>query len=85
MADLGQLHHHVTGLDGADAEADGDWGYQYYGNGASSNAGDVTATDATAKVGDTVTIGVSFPTEVVYTWFMAPVLVAETLKALAMV
>ena len=62
---------------GADAEADGDWGYQYYGNGASSNAGDVTATDATAKVGDTVTIGVSFPTEVVYTWFMAPVLVAE--------
>lgn len=62
---------------GADAKADDDWGYLYYGNGASSNAGDVTATDATAKVGDTVTIGVSFPTEVIYTWFMAPVLVAE--------
>lgn len=62
---------------GADAEAENDWGLQYYGDGASDNVGDIVATNATAKVGDTVTIGLTMPTEVVYTWFMAPVLVAE--------
>ena len=62
---------------GADAAAENDWGYQFYGDGASGNVGDVTATTATAKVGDTVTIGLSFPSEVVYTWFIAPVMVAE--------
>ena len=61
---------------GADAEAENDWGFQYYGEGA-DNVGDIVATNAKAKVGDTVTIGLTMPNEVVYTWFMAPVLVAE--------
>lgn len=62
---------------GGDKEAENDWGFQYYGEGAGGNTGDVVGTVANAKVGDTVTIGLTFPNEVVYTWFMAPVLVAE--------
>lgn len=62
---------------GGDAAESNDWGLQYYGDGAASNVGDITATTAMAKVGDTVTISLTMPTPAVYTWFMAPVLVAE--------
>lgn len=62
---------------GADRDSENDWGLQYYGEGAGDNTEDIVATNAKAKVGDTVTIGLTMPTEVVYTWFMAPVLVAE--------
>ncbi len=62
---------------GGDLAESNDWGLQYYGDGAASNAGDITPANATVKAGDTVTIGLTMPSEVVYTWFMAPVLVAE--------
>lgn len=62
---------------GGDAAEENDWGLQYYGDGAASNKGDVVGTTAMAKVGDTVTIGVKFPAANHYTWFMAPVIVAE--------
>ncbi len=62
---------------GGDAAASNDWGLQYYGDGAASNMGDIVATNAYAKVGDTVTIGLTMPAPAVYTWFTAPVLVAE--------
>ncbi|MBE5875938.1 MAG: hypothetical protein E7290_03505 [Lachnospiraceae bacterium] len=61
---------------GGDKES-GDWGYQYYGEGAASNAGDIKATDATIKVGETATIALEFATPVAYTWFMAPVITAS--------
>ncbi len=62
---------------GGDAVESNDWGLQYYGDGAASNMGDIVATNAYAKVGDTVTIGLTMPAPAVYTWFTAPVLVAE--------
>ncbi len=62
---------------GGDAAASNDWGLQYYGDGAASNMGDITATTAMAKVGDTVTIGLTMPAPALYTWFTAPVIVAE--------
>ena len=62
---------------GGDAAESNDWGLQYYGDGAASNMGDIVATNAYAKVGDTVTIGLTMPAPAVYTWFTAPVLVAE--------
>lgn len=55
----------------------GDWDLQYYGEGAADNVGDITATNAKAKVGDTVTIALTMPAEVGQTWFVAPVMVAE--------
>ena len=66
---------------GADKET-GDWGYQYYGTGAETNAGDVQGVDEKISVGETVTISATLPTETVYTWFMAPCLVAENVTAL---
>lgn len=62
---------------GGDAVDSNDWGYGYYGEGCETNVGEITATNATAKVGDTVTIGLTFPSATVYTWFMSPVIVAE--------
>ena len=41
------------------------------------NTSGIEATTAMAKVGDTVTIGLKMPQEVFYTWYMAPVIVAE--------
>jgi LPXTG-motif cell wall-anchored protein len=60
---------------GGDAAASGDWGYQYYGDGASSNAGDVTAVTASCKNGDTVTVSLTFPSASLYAWFYAPCVV----------
>ena len=62
---------------GADLAEDGDWGLQYYGDGAASNAGDIVTSNAKVKVGDTVTIGLTMPSPVLKTYFVAPVLVAE--------
>ncbi len=61
---------------GGDAAASNDWGYAYAGE-EGENAAGIVATNATAKVGDTVTIGLTFPSATVYTWYMAPVIVAE--------
>ena len=62
---------------GGDRAESNDWGLQYYGEGNEGNSADIVATNAVAKVGDTVTIGLTMPSAAVYTWFMAPVLVAE--------
>ncbi len=66
---------------GGDAVDSNDWGLQYYGDGASTNMGDIVATNAVANVGDTVTIGLTMPAPAVYTWFMAPVMVAENVTS----
>ena len=57
-----------------------DWGFQYNAPDAADNAGDIVATTATVKPGDTVTIGLEFPSAPDYTWWMAPVLVAENVS-----
>lgn len=60
---------------GGDAEAENDWGYQYYGG---EVTGDLTPTDGEIKVGDTVKVGLEFANPVVNPWFFAPVVVAES-------
>lgn len=62
---------------GGDFEAENDWGFQYYGDGAGSNAGDIVATNGELKNGETTTLTLEFPSEVFYTWFTAPCFVAE--------
>ncbi|MBQ6695206.1 MAG: hypothetical protein IJN16_00720 [Lachnospiraceae bacterium] len=57
-----------------------DWGFQYNAPDAADNAGDIVATTATVKPGDTVTIGLEFPSAPDCTWWMAPVLVAENVS-----
>lgn len=59
---------------GGDKEAENDWGYEYYGKDTDKSAG-ITATNATAKVGDTVTISLAFDAANVNSWFFAPCLV----------
>ncbi|MBR1861433.1 MAG: hypothetical protein IJ796_06200 [Lachnospiraceae bacterium] len=59
---------------GGDAAEENDWGLQYNDPENAGNAGDIVATNATLKVGDTVTIALEFPSAVVNTWWMAPVL-----------
>ncbi|MCR4618153.1 MAG: hypothetical protein K5669_08220 [Lachnospiraceae bacterium] len=60
---------------GGDLAEENDWGLQYNSPTADNNAGEIVATDATIKAGDTVTISLEFPSEVVNVWWMAPVLV----------
>lgn len=62
---------------GGDVESENDWGYQYNDPQNAGNAGDIIATTASAKVGDTVTVALEFPSEVVNTWWMAPVIVTD--------
>ena len=66
---------------GADAAESGDWGYGYAGP-DSDVAGDVTATVETIKVGETKTVSITLPSECVYTWWLAPVLLAENVTDL---
>ncbi len=61
---------------GGDASDSGDWGYGYYGPGA-DNAGDIVATDAKITSGGTATVSLEFPSPVIYTWFVAPVICAS--------
>lgn len=61
---------------GGDLEADNDWGYEYYGEGA-ANKGDIVATGGELKNGETTTLSLEFPSEVFYTWFTAPCFVVE--------
>ncbi|MED9905188.1 MAG: zinc-ribbon domain-containing protein [Lachnospiraceae bacterium] len=62
---------------GGDAAAENDWGFQYYGDGASTNLGEIVATNGELKNGETTTLTLEFPSEVFYTWFTAPCFVAE--------
>lgn len=58
---------------GADKEAENDWGYGYYG----SDVEGIVATNGELKSGETTTLSVEFPSEVYYTWFVAPCMVVE--------
>ena len=60
---------------GSGAEA-GDRGLFYAGPGKESNP-DITAVTASAKVGDTVTVSLSFPEEVTGVYDIAPVIVSQ--------
>ncbi|MCR5214251.1 MAG: hypothetical protein K6E10_07525 [Eubacterium sp.] len=62
---------------GGDKAEENDWGFQYNSPENEGNSGDIVATTATAKVGDTVTVSLEFPSEVVNTWWVAPVIVAS--------
>ncbi|MCR5477095.1 MAG: hypothetical protein K6E92_05690 [Lachnospiraceae bacterium] len=64
---------------GGDAEAEGDWAYQYNSPENEGNTAGITAETASIKVGDTVTVSLEFDNPVVNTWWMAPVMVAEGL------
>ena len=66
---------------GGDAAESGDWGYGYYGPDCANNAGDVVATNATITSGGTATVALEFPSPVVYTWFVAPVICATDITA----
>jgi len=66
---------------GADAAESGDWVYVYYGPDCANNAGDVVATNATITSGGTATVALEFPSPVVYTWFVAPVICATDITA----
>ncbi|MCH5274980.1 MAG: hypothetical protein J1E65_04010 [Lachnospiraceae bacterium] len=67
---------------GADAEAENDWGFQYYGEGA-DNVGDVVATNGELKSGETTTLTLEFPSPVVYTWFVAPCMIVDDSSAIS--
>lgn len=62
---------------------EGDWGFQYYGDGAASNAGDVVATNGEIKSGETTTLTLEFPSEVYYTWFTAPCFIVDDANAVS--
>lgn len=68
---------------GGDEAAENDWGFQYYGDGASSNKGDIVATNGELKNGETTTLTLEFPSEVFYTWFTAPCFIAEDASAIS--
>lgn len=68
---------------GGDEAAENDWGFQYYGDGASSNKGDVVATNGELKNGETTTLTLEFPSEVFYTWFTSPCFIAEDASAIS--
>lgn len=68
---------------GGDLAAENDWGFQYYGDGAASNAGDIVATNGELKSGETTTLTLEFPSEVFYTWFTSPCFVAEDATAIS--
>ena len=62
---------------GGDKESSNDWGFAYNGASATNNSEGIQGTDAKIKVGETASVSMTLPSEAVYTWFMAPVLVAE--------
>lgn len=62
---------------------EGDWGFQYYGDGAASNAGDIVATNGEIKSGETTTLTLEFPSEVYYTWFTAPCFIVDDASAVS--
>ena len=67
---------------GGDKAEENDWGFQYNSPDNEGNTPEITATNATLKVGDTVTISLEFPEPVVNTWWLAPVLVADNIVEL---
>ena len=62
---------------GGDAVESGDWGFQYNSPNADNNVGEIEAVTETISVGETKTVSLTLPNEAVYTWWLAPVIVAE--------
>lgn len=62
---------------GGDLDAAGDWGMQYNSPDDGGNNADIVATNATAKVGDTVTVSLEFPVAVSHAYWVAPVIVSS--------
>ncbi len=62
---------------GGDKDEENDWGFQNNSPENEGNAGDIVATNATMKVGETATVSLEFPSEVVNTWWVAPVIVVN--------
>ena len=63
---------------GGDKAAENDWGLAYDGGDAAEG---ITATEATIKSGETATVSLEFAEPVFYTWYCAPVIVAEGVGA----
>lgn len=63
-----------------DVSASGVWDMTWI-NGSTDVEGVVPTMATNVKAGDTVTIGLSFPEEVIYTWWMAPVVVLNDAEA----
>ncbi len=63
--------------------AGNDWEYQYNSPDATDNKGDIVATTAKVKEGDTVTVGVTLPEATDKVWWMAPVLVVDNAATMA--
>ena len=61
---------------GGDKEAEGDWGYEYWGTERYNSVG-ITWNNATIKVGETATISMTFETPALNTWCLSPCLIAE--------
>lgn len=62
---------------GGDKAESNDWGYSYAGPATEGNTAEVEAVTEQIKVGETRTVSLTLPSECVYTWYIAPVLVAE--------
>ena len=62
---------------GGDKAASNDWGYQYWGGDVPEG---VTATNGTIKVGETVSVSLTFDQPTVYTWVVTPCLTADDLS-----
>ena len=64
---------------GGDKAAENDWGVQYYG----AEVEGITAVNATAKSGDTVTISLTMDGGNINSWFFAPCLVGEDITTIS--
>jgi hypothetical protein len=62
---------------GGDLSESGDWGMQYNSPDDGGNNTDIVASNATAKVGDTVTVSLEFPVAVSHAYWVAPVIVSS--------
>lgn len=62
---------------GGDISGENAWDAQYYGQGNAGNSEGATAVEGVLKNGETTTLSVTFPEEVIGTWFVAPCFVAE--------
>lgn len=64
---------------GADGEAAGSWGLQYYG----ADAAGVTAVNGKLKSGETTSLSVTFEDTVAYTWFVAPCMIVDNASTIS--
>lgn len=62
---------------GGDLNDTGDWGMCYNSPDDAGNNADIVAQNATAKVGDTVTVSLEFPVAISHAYWVAPVVVSS--------